>query len=272
MKTLLIGLLFGFCGLVQGQVHVAVGDFENRSDWVYLDSWARNIPDYLQHELSRDPGIVLVERHQLQTILQEQTLGMTGLVDSSNAQEVGRLISAQYIVTGTVNREEGWLRIDAKIINTGTGKVITEKVQSRNRSRLNEMLALLGNNLRYQLNGQGSYKPSLKVRQYPTRIFAGITLASAVSTVIVNNLYQDKKGEYLGATQLSQFDARYKSANRLHKTRNVLTWMTTAALAGTLYFWIYNLSPEEILAAEPRTVLYGFGHQGEWGLGVQIRL
>ena len=77
--------------LAGAQTTVAIGDFQNRTNRIYLDSWEQKIPEFLQSELSGSSEIVLVERQSLQAILEEQALTMTGLVDSSTAQEVGRL-------------------------------------------------------------------------------------------------------------------------------------------------------------------------------------
>lgn len=257
-------------GLIRAEVHVAVGDFENRSAWMYLDTWVEKIPDYLQYELSRDTAIVMVERHALKSILDEQALSMTGLADSSRVREVGKLISAQYIVMGTVDREGEWTRIDAKLINTVTGKVVTEKVRSKDRSRMNEMLALLGNNLRYQLTGRGSYQSKVKISLYPTKVFLGITAATGLAACISNQMYLDKREDYRSATRLSQFDSRYDSANSLYKTRNGLIAVTGASLLCTAACWLHNTAPDEILASGPQTIPYAWADGKEILVGVQI--
>jgi hypothetical protein len=224
----------------------------------------------LQHELSGNSDIVLVERHQLESILNEQALSMTGLADSSKAREVGRLISAQYIITGTVTRDDAWLRIDAKVINTNTGKVIAEKVQSKNRSRFNEMIRLLGNNLRFQLSGQGDYQSRLKISQYPTVPFLGLTLAGGIATVLVHHTYDRKRQDYQQADRLREIDTLYDSANRWYKTRNVLIGVTGSALIGTLYCWLSNRSPEEVIASHRLCLPYAYHQTGETIVGVQI--
>jgi len=91
-------------GKVQGQVTVAIADFKNQSDAFYLDSWEKSVPDFLKSELSVSPRITIVERRALESVLQEQALSMTGLVDSTTAQQVGGLIGAQYIISGTINK------------------------------------------------------------------------------------------------------------------------------------------------------------------------
>lgn len=265
---------FIFCFLYSvhatGQIHIAIGDFENRSDWMYLDSWAKKIPDYLQNELSRYQDIELVERHQLSAILNEQALSMSGLTDSSKVQEVGKLISAQYIVTGIIDKEDDCLRIDAKVINTTTGKVVSEKVQSKDKSHLNEMVAMLGNNLIFQLNGQGHYQSRVKIKKFPTYIFLCTTLASGITTGLLHNAYQERWNDYHAVSQSDKIEKTYDSANRFYKSRNIFIGVTSASLTATIFCWLYNLSSDEIFASEPIFMPYAHYQTGETTIGLQI--
>jgi TolB-like protein len=83
-------------------------------------------------ELTANPGVRVVERAQLQQILQEQNLGREGRVDPSTVSQIGRLVGARYMVTGTLFDVRGDFRIDARIFNTETGEIIrTTRVQGR---------------------------------------------------------------------------------------------------------------------------------------------
>ena len=270
MRTFLFYVCFFMIPVLAGaQTTVAIGDFQNRTNRIYLDSWEQKIPEFLQSELSGSSEIVLVERQSLQAILEEQALTMTGLVDSSTAQEVGRLLSAQYVITGTIHMSGNRLRIDARVINVSTGKIVSEKVQSRNEKHLDRMVTLLGDNLRYQLTGRGEYNTRILLRRYPTRYFLASTLGCAVATVFVHNEYVKKRDEYRRAEGLEDFDPTYTSANRLHRTRVVLTYLTGLSLAGTLYCWLRNLTPEEILAARPSVLPYVMSSKrGEVSVGL----
>lgn len=266
--------IIGFCLIpicVIGQITVAIGDFQNRTDRIYLDSWQKKIPEFLHSEMSRSSEIVLVERQSLQAILDERALSMAGLVDSSTAQQIGQLLSAQYIISGSINESADWMRIDARVINVSTGKVVSEKVQSHSEKHLDRMVTLLGDNLRFQLTGKGEYRTKVYLKKYPTRYFLMGTLSTAVITFFVHNSYLRKRDDYLGATRLEDFDVYYSSANRLHHTRAVFGYLTGLGLAGTVYCWIRNLSPEEILAARPPVVPYMVvSREGELAVGFRF--
>jgi TolB-like protein len=251
------------------QTSIAIVGFENRSNWMFLDSWAEKIPDYLQHELSGDPRLVLVERTHLKSVFEEQALKMSGLADSARVLEVGQMISAQYMLTGTVDRDEGWIRIQAKVINTETGKVFSEKVQSRE-PHLDEMVSLLGHNLKVQLTGQGTYHSKMKIHRYPLVPVLGVTLGSGLITAWLHHNYTVKRQDYQSARDMVKIEELYQSANRNFQARNWMLGVTGAAFCGTVYCWLKNVSPEEILAADIVMFPVFTYRRGETQVGFQI--
>ena len=104
----------------------------------------RGLASMTLNELTANPAVRVVERAQLQQILQEQNLGREGRVDPSTIVQIGRLIGAKYMVSGTLYDVRGDFRIDARLFNAETGEVIrTQRVQGRldNVFTLVEMLA-----------------------------------------------------------------------------------------------------------------------------------
>lgn len=251
MKTLIqVFLLLTSLSLLplNAQITVAIADFKNNSDAFYLDAWEQSIPEYLKSELSLSEEIVVVERRQLESVLKEQALSMTGLVDSSTAQKVGDLLGAEFVISGTISQSGKWVRIDAKIIRVSTGQVKSEKVQAPDDKHLNEMVTLLANNIVFILSGDGVYREKKTLKKYPTGYFLAATGLLTIGTLIVNNAYNKKLDEYQNASGLDEFDDAYDSVNNLKKTRTVLLSVTGVAIIGTLYCWIKNMSPDEILA------------------------
>jgi len=83
-------------------------------------------------ELTANPAARIVERAQLQQILQEQNLGREGRVDPSSLANIGRLIGAKYMITGTLYDVRGDMRIDARIFDTETSQILrTVRAQGR---------------------------------------------------------------------------------------------------------------------------------------------
>ena len=98
MKSKLLLFLIFHLFFIQAfsQIKVAIADFTNRtSSLPYLDQFEKEIPEFLKSSFSQSKEIVLIERQDLKAIMAEQALSMSGLMDSSNAQMVGKLVEAE---------------------------------------------------------------------------------------------------------------------------------------------------------------------------------
>jgi len=83
-------------------------------------------------ELAVNPAVRVVERAQLQAILQEQRLARDSSVDQATALRLGRLLNARYMVTGTLYDVRGSFRIDARLFDVETGQILqTRRVNGR---------------------------------------------------------------------------------------------------------------------------------------------
>ncbi len=92
----------------------------------------RGLASMTINELTANPGIRVVERAQLQQILQEQNLGREGRVDPSTVVQIGRLVGARYMVTGTLYDVRGDVRVDARLFDVETSQILrTMRAQGR---------------------------------------------------------------------------------------------------------------------------------------------
>jgi TolB-like protein len=265
-----------FSSQATGQTTVAIADFENRSSEFYLDSWEKSVPDLLKSELSGESSILLVERQKLEAVLQEQALSMTGLIDSSTAQKVGDLLGAEYVVSGSIDKNADWIMINATITRVSNGETKVEFVRASNQDYLNQMTSLLADNIIHTLLGIGEYTEKIEIKKYPTIYFLGGTAVLGIGTILANQQYLKKRDEYYQNTSLSDFDAKYDEANKWHQTRNVLTVLTGVALAGTIYCWIKNMNPDVIAAREQNSqvkIIPGLqmDQEGNWSAYVAVR-
>ena len=83
-------------------------------------------------ELALNPAVRVVERAQLQAILQEQGLSRDSVVDQSTALRLARLLNARYMVSGTLYDVRGNFRIDARLFDVETSQILqTRRVNGR---------------------------------------------------------------------------------------------------------------------------------------------
>jgi hypothetical protein len=120
---------------------VAVFDFDSKDEGVR--DLGSKVATLLNANLSADPQILTVERADLEKVLGEQELGLSGTVTPDSAAKVGKLTGAKVLVTGRVFKADDELIIVAKIIGTETSRVYGEMVKGRGSASLTDMSAEL---------------------------------------------------------------------------------------------------------------------------------
>lgn len=82
------------------------------------------VTDLLFAELATHSDLFLVEREDINKLLEEETLNLAGLVDPNQATQVGHLTGAKVIVTGSVIVSGEKLYLVAKVMGTETSRVL----------------------------------------------------------------------------------------------------------------------------------------------------
>jgi TolB-like protein len=96
---------------------VAVMNFANRSpggEWQWL---AKGLADMIITDLSASSQLTIVERERLNEITAELQLTKAGVVDSSIADQVGRIAKVDWVLFGSFFKEGDHLRIEAHILD-----------------------------------------------------------------------------------------------------------------------------------------------------------
>jgi TolB-like protein len=120
MRRYLSLLLFVGITLAQNTV-VAVFDFENNG---LNDAQVRQVRSRLESELEKAGGLAIFERKQINEVLKEQKLQISGIVDDGDLVEIGSMAGATHILSGSVGKmDDTFYTISAKLVNTASGKV-----------------------------------------------------------------------------------------------------------------------------------------------------
>ena len=106
------------------------------------DGLTKGVPDFLISEMASNPNIRVIERDQVQKLIDEQKLTSGGQVDRETAVKVGKLLGAQHMIFGGFMADhKGNFRIDARAVNVETGAIeFTDRVQDH----ADNVLALIG--------------------------------------------------------------------------------------------------------------------------------
>jgi curli biogenesis system outer membrane secretion channel CsgG len=119
---------------------VAVVDFEVKSRYG-RSRLGQAAADILVTELVKTQQFIVVERDKLKLLMDEQSLGMSGVVDPKTAAKAGKVLGLNAIVTGSVSEtgvkttgtdigiykrktQTANVTVDVRVVNATTGRII----------------------------------------------------------------------------------------------------------------------------------------------------
>lgn len=90
-----------------------------------ISSGSSILSERLTTYMAGQKGVRVIERNLLKTLLEEQHLSATGIVDASAARKIGKVLDVDVIVTGTLNDlETEQTELNARALKAGSGEVI----------------------------------------------------------------------------------------------------------------------------------------------------
>lgn len=104
--------------------NLAVFTFDEIAPQQPGQGWGASLAEMLSTALINSGSYRLVERKQLQKVLEEQALGQSGALDSETAVVVGKILSIDAIVVGSISTLANAVEADARILNVETGEAI----------------------------------------------------------------------------------------------------------------------------------------------------
>ena len=205
----------------QGVRTLAVLDFENNSlkDKEEMAPLCKGLADMFITELSKVRQFQLVERANLQKILSEMSLGQTGVIEESAAQEVGKMLGAQNLVLGSfMLMFDGKLRIDARLVEVESGKTLMAEEATGSPDDLAKLVTRLVNRNIESMNVELTGEEKKALRQADNRSFDAALL-------FARGLDFEEKGDLASArkcyTQALKHNPKFRRARiRLDALRN----------------------------------------------------
>ena len=102
---------------------LSIGQFRNttqKSDYKWLEV---AIGDMISNDLASLKKMPIVTREQLKSLLEEQELQLTGIIDEKTAIRAGQISGAGYILFGDfIIPSASTIRINVNVIDVETGK------------------------------------------------------------------------------------------------------------------------------------------------------
>ena len=88
-----------------------------------VTNFGRFLSEELITRLYQTKKFKVIERQQLNKIIAEQKLSLTGVIDPASAQKLGRVLGVDSIVFGSISDLVRTLKINARLISAETGEV-----------------------------------------------------------------------------------------------------------------------------------------------------
>jgi len=116
--------LSGSIGATGGEPYrIVVMPFESSGEESGKMQLGKAVSEIMVVLLSKDGKFSVIERDKLSKVMEELKLGMSGLIDSTSASQVGKVLGAQGIMTGTVSDAGMFINVSARIVDVETAQV-----------------------------------------------------------------------------------------------------------------------------------------------------
>jgi len=104
---------------------IAVMEFKSLNPGTKNTSLGSMIAEMFTTEVVNNNSFKIVEREQLNKVLGELQIGQSGVLDTTDAQKLGKILGAGAIIAGSVMKMGDSLRIDSRIIQVETGIIVS---------------------------------------------------------------------------------------------------------------------------------------------------
>ncbi|UCE06161.1 MAG: hypothetical protein JSW07_21695 [bacterium] len=131
--------------------YIAVFPFEDANARTEVAKLGQTLTEMLITALIQGNRFSVMERVQLEKILEEQSLTQTGVIDVETAIEVGKLSGLEGVIVGSISQLKTSIEADARLIEVETGKALA--AASSNVNNVDDIRGL-ANNLARQLSAK----------------------------------------------------------------------------------------------------------------------
>lgn len=102
---------------------LAVLPLEKAAASEQYEGLGKALANMLVSDLSKVPGLNLVERARLQELMAEMQLAESGFLDESTAQKLGQGLGARFVLIGSFSVVGQTMALDARIVEVETGSI-----------------------------------------------------------------------------------------------------------------------------------------------------
>lgn len=194
--------------------------------------------ELLATRLVKAGGPTVIERSQLDKILEETKLSLLGLTDASNASKVGKMLGADLVVVGSVAETGENISISVRAVDAGTGEA-QAAWEARFPASTTELLA--AKYVVKKSRGDAFFRslliPGWGQTYNGDDVKAGVFLGTGVALVglsVAESIrFSSAKDDYRNAKTTPDALSGYDSMVNINREKNI-------AYVATGVFWLFN--------------------------------
>lgn len=141
----------------------AIFAFEERGAGV--KDYGQKVSDILFAQLAANPDLMMVDRQEMDKIMKEHELNVSGAVNQSQAVQIGKLIGAKLLITGSIVEADKTMYLVVKIIGTETSRVLGESVKGKTSDEIAPLVEQLAKKIGEKINKEADKLVAKEVKQ-----------------------------------------------------------------------------------------------------------
>lgn len=103
-------------------------------------------------EFSGREGMQVIERQEIRSLIEEQEMALSGVLNENEAVRIGRLLGVQYVLVGAVTSIVDQLRLDIRAVDVETSEIVTVLKKTDRTSELFAVVVDLADDFSDELN------------------------------------------------------------------------------------------------------------------------
>jgi TolB-like protein/TolA-binding protein len=127
---------------------IAVLDFQLQGMRQDSSDMGKIVAEWLITALVKEGRFDVIERRLLEKVLEEQRIGISGLVDENSASKLGKVLGAKIVITGSVMQFQNVMEVNARIIEVESSSIIAaENVKSTSAVKLEDLVVQMADKI-----------------------------------------------------------------------------------------------------------------------------
>jgi len=181
---------------------IAVIDFEGKGISAIEASILAN---RLQSELVNTQAFLVIERGQMQSVLDEVGFQQSGCTSSECMVEIGRILNVQHMIGGSVGKFGNVYTLDLRMIDVGTAQIV-ETVTEDHEGKMTDLLKVM-KDIAYRFAARQK-KPAQPAREVPQTGNLEIVSSPSGAEIYVNEKKSGKTPQTLKKLNVGEYKIR----------------------------------------------------------------